>query len=89
MRFRCHTGHAYSAETLDLNMKASTEEALYRALRRLHERLALLETMHVHEQRARHTEDLAGEIQRVKTRIEAMSQYARSATSWPAVAQEP
>jgi two-component system chemotaxis response regulator CheB len=41
-RFRCHTGHAYTARTLDLAVAQATDDALWNALRALHERAAVV-----------------------------------------------
>ncbi len=45
LRFRCHTGHAYSAETLRSAQGEAWERALYDALRAQEEQLALLRRM--------------------------------------------
>ena len=45
MRFRCHTGHAYSLDSLNLAQKAATEEALWAAIRALQEREGLVRQM--------------------------------------------
>jgi two-component system chemotaxis response regulator CheB len=45
LRFRCHTGHAFTAGTLVADQRIATEDALYVALRVLHERIALLRQM--------------------------------------------
>jgi two-component system chemotaxis response regulator CheB len=41
-RFRCHTGHAYTAESMLYAQDAFTEQALWAAVRSLHERHTLL-----------------------------------------------
>ena len=41
-RFRCHTGHAYSLQTLAYLQATRADEALWKALRALHERESLL-----------------------------------------------
>lgn len=45
VRYRCHTGHAYSSETLAAAMRHSTDNALWSALRVLQERQELLQIM--------------------------------------------
>lgn len=50
IRFRCRTGHAYSAETLLAEQSEALETALWNAFRALEERAALSSRMH---QRAR------------------------------------
>ena len=44
-RYRCHTGHAYTQRTLEHTQGTRTDEALWRALRALQEREALLGVM--------------------------------------------
>jgi len=44
-RYRCHTGHAYTQRTLEHTQAGRVDEALWTALRALHEREALLSTM--------------------------------------------
>lgn len=41
LRYRCHTGHAFSSEALDAEQKIDLEEALWTAVRRAEERAAL------------------------------------------------
>ena len=45
LRFRCHTGHAFSAESLRSAQAEAWERALYDALRAQEEQLALLRRM--------------------------------------------
>ena len=47
-RYRCHTGHAYTAGALQATQAMRTEDAIWNALRALHEREALLRTMADH-----------------------------------------
>lgn len=42
LRFRCHTGHAYTAQALAMGQDRSIEEALWSAVRALHEREILM-----------------------------------------------
>jgi two-component system chemotaxis response regulator CheB len=42
-RFRCHTGHSYTVKTLALQQDVVIEEALWVAIRSLHEKKALLD----------------------------------------------
>ncbi len=44
-RFRCHVGHAYSAETMNLALDDNLRRALGSALRALDERVALTEKL--------------------------------------------
>ena len=42
-RFRCHTGHAYSLETLEHSQSEATDDALWTATRGVQEKLMLME----------------------------------------------
>ena len=42
MRFRCHTGHAYSVESLLAEMSEAVEETLWSSIRSLEENVLLL-----------------------------------------------
>ena len=53
LRYRCHTGHAFSAMSLEAEQRSGAENALWSAVRRLeeklllaHEQLSLAETTH-------------------------------------------
>lgn len=45
LRYRCHTGHAFSQESLQLDQNVAVEEHLYAALRALEEKAATLRRM--------------------------------------------
>lgn len=45
LRFRCHTGHAHTAQSMLLGQDAFTEQALWAAIRALHERHTLLKRL--------------------------------------------
>jgi two-component system chemotaxis response regulator CheB len=45
VRFRCHTGHAYSAESLLAEIGKGTEDALWNAIRALEESAVLIDRM--------------------------------------------
>jgi two-component system, chemotaxis family, protein-glutamate methylesterase/glutaminase len=45
LRYRCHTGHAYSALSLGQSQKESTEQSLWATIRGLREREMLLRRM--------------------------------------------
>jgi two-component system chemotaxis response regulator CheB len=53
VRYRCHTGHAYSRATLQAEQNEQVETTLYNAMRALDERLLML------DQLARHEADVA------------------------------
>jgi two-component system chemotaxis response regulator CheB len=48
LRYRCHTGHAYTAESLAVRSRHSLEETLWVALRMMEERKNLLSSMATH-----------------------------------------
>jgi two-component system chemotaxis response regulator CheB len=48
LRFRCHTGHAYSASTLLAMMSESIEESLWNTMRAMEERAMLLQHLAGH-----------------------------------------
>ena len=48
LRFRCHTGHAYSLETLLSEFHDQTEETLWSVLRSLEESILLMRYMASH-----------------------------------------
>ena len=45
LRFRCHTGHAYTAQSMLQHQTAATEQAVWAAVRALHERYTLLKRL--------------------------------------------
>jgi two-component system chemotaxis response regulator CheB len=48
LRYRCHTGHAYSSDSLLAEQEEATEAALYSAMRALQERAAALRRIQEH-----------------------------------------
>ena len=56
LRFRCHTGHAYSLETLLAEFNEENEETLWGAVRSLEETIMLLRRMADNVQAQGHTE---------------------------------
>jgi two-component system chemotaxis response regulator CheB len=48
MRFRCHTGHAYSVDTLLAEFSEKTEDSLWSAIRALEENVLLLRHLATH-----------------------------------------
>jgi two-component system, chemotaxis family, protein-glutamate methylesterase/glutaminase len=69
VRFRCHTGHAYSLETLLAEFTERTEETLWNAIRSMEETVLLLRRMaaqmaeHGHDQEAATLEQKVRETQ--------------------------
>lgn len=58
VRFRCHTGHAYSIESLLEGVNQSIDDTLWTAVRTLEERLMLLQHLEQHAQEI-HNHDYA------------------------------
>ena len=48
VRFRCHTGHAYSSESLLAEMAEKTEESLWSAVRSIEENVMLMRRLADH-----------------------------------------
>lgn len=48
VRFRCHTGHAYSSESLMAEMAEKTEESLWGAIRSIEENVMLMRRLAEH-----------------------------------------
>ena len=70
LRFRCHVGHAFSADSLQAEQAQALETALWSALRALEENVAMVQRMAAraresnlsaarYEERARETEQHA------------------------------
>ncbi|MBV8900039.1 MAG: chemotaxis protein CheB [Verrucomicrobia bacterium] len=66
VRFRCHTGHAYSLETLLAEFTERTEETLWNAIRSMEEMILLLQRMA--RQMAEHGHDQAADTLEQKVR---------------------
>jgi two-component system chemotaxis response regulator CheB len=71
VRFRCHTGHAYSAESLLVAVGAGVDEALWNAIRSLEEARMLMDRMAEHL-RASHP---ANDAERLSARAEQMRRH--------------
>jgi two-component system, chemotaxis family, protein-glutamate methylesterase/glutaminase len=56
-RFRCHTGHAYSVDSLVAAVSDGVEESLWNAVRALEEAGLLLQTLAAHVKESDHTAD--------------------------------
>jgi len=64
-RYRCHTGHAYTAELLSVALEESLRRALAGAARALEERLTLTRSLHRQATEAQHTASAANWSSRV------------------------
>jgi len=61
LRYRCHVGHAFTAETMQIDQGRRAEELLWNLLRTHEERAALTDRMASRE-RAMHRDDLAAKL---------------------------
>ncbi len=80
-RFRCHTGHAYTLESLLSEMDEAIEDSLWNAIRALEERVMLMRQAAVHL-RAAHPEtngDLDRRADETQRRADLVRQAALSA----------
>jgi two-component system, chemotaxis family, protein-glutamate methylesterase/glutaminase len=86
LRFRCHTGHAYSIESLLAAVNQAVEESMWNSIRALHEAAMLLESVCAKlrqdhpqdryrelERRARETRAQADEIRKLIDSKEALT----------------
>jgi two-component system chemotaxis response regulator CheB len=78
LRYRCHTGHAFSAMSLESKQREGAEEALWSAVRRLQERLLLTQDQLVLAEAARSplVEELRARIVRLEAAIDTTRQFA-------------
>jgi len=77
LRFRCHTGHAYSVQSLLAEISEKMEESLWSAIRSFEEGAMLLRQMadHAHEGEKDNTpEELLRQAQDTKRRAELLKQ---------------
>jgi len=68
-RFRCHTGHAYSIESLLSEMQEKTEQSLWSAIRAIEEHVLLLRHL------ADHVGNGSGTAQELRQRAERVQQH--------------
>jgi two-component system chemotaxis response regulator CheB len=66
LRFRCHTGHAFTSLSLEEGNEKRTEDAIWSAIRAVHERIILAQQRRRWAEHAGSTDDIAIE----QTRIE-------------------
>ena len=62
LRFRCHTGHAYSANSLFSSLTENTENVLWSAVRSLEETVLLLHHMAQHLKEAGKDDEAAAAL---------------------------
>jgi two-component system chemotaxis response regulator CheB len=75
-RYRCHTGHAFTTRTLDMAVAEETDNALWNALRALHERAAVLGQL-ASACRDAGRDDEAAQLQRAERRVAGQSRALR------------
>jgi two-component system chemotaxis response regulator CheB len=81
LRFRCHTGHAYSAGTLLEEGQTMAEDSLWGAIRSLEERIFLLRQLAEHlesKNRGADVTPLLQEIEKVERKADLVRQAVRS-----------
>jgi two-component system chemotaxis response regulator CheB len=81
IRFRCHTGHAFSISGLLAAIDESIDSTLWNAVRVLEERLLLLQQIEAHARDSQHGQPLARigqQIDTVKQHIQNIRQIALS-----------
>jgi two-component system chemotaxis response regulator CheB len=69
-RFRCHTGHAYSIESLLAEMQEKTEDSLWNAIRAIEEHVLLLRHL------AKHADDTSGTAEELRRRADRVQRHA-------------
>ena len=86
MRFRCHTGHAFTADTLLADLSEATEEAIWNTIRSMQESSMLMTHLAEHWRsidsemseellrRARKTHDRAEQVRELASDHEAVSE---------------
>ena len=77
VRYRCHTGHAFTMRALDVAVAEETDGALWNALRALHERAAVLEQM-AETSRVVGAHDEAGRQEATARRVMCQSRLLRA-----------
>ena len=78
MRFRCHTGHAFTANSLVEALGESTEEALWSTLRALQEKVMLLRHLAAHARATRKASEAATLLQEAR-QIQQRARLVRQA----------
>jgi len=77
-RYRCHTGHAYSADTLLAAISEKIEDSLYNAIRGMDEAILLLNHVGDHYAEANHSKLAAMYFQKAK-QVQERSKLVRKA----------
>jgi two-component system chemotaxis response regulator CheB len=88
-RFRCHTGHAYSAESLLSEITEGVEVALWNALRSAQEGSMLMHQLAEHDEVSHAAGDRARLLARARELDEQAAQLRAMVTSTPTLTTEP
>jgi two-component system, chemotaxis family, protein-glutamate methylesterase/glutaminase len=91
LRFRCHTGHAYSADSLAAEMAEKSEESLWAAVRSIREQAMLLRLLAEHQaghDNAAQAENLARKAEELERNSGLLSQAAMSHSNGAAMKAE-
>ena len=81
VRFRCHTGHAFSMENLLAALSESTEDTLWSAVRSMNEKIILLQHLAGHALEAKQvetTEMLSRAIDEAKRQLDLLREAVLS-----------
>jgi two-component system chemotaxis response regulator CheB len=74
-RFRCHTGHAFTAESLADSSRHALEETLWVALRMMEERKILLASMASHEHGRMPNRQANERLEQIKSHINRLREF--------------
>jgi two-component system chemotaxis response regulator CheB len=83
-RFRCHTGHAFTAEALAESSRHALEETLWVALRMMEERKTLLTSMAAHEGSQWQARSTAERLDEIKEHINRLREFMLKGWNKPA-----
>ena len=76
IRFRCHTGHAYSPDSLMADLNESIEDALWNAMRSVQESALLMQHLAEHAE-SRHGAQAAGALRQAADRAQKRAELIR------------
>ena len=88
LRFRCHTGHAFSSESLLKAVSVSIEDSLWNAVRRIQENAFLLNHMGDHFAEMNQPKIAAEYFRMAKEASDFASQLRRTTFDQPAIDSE-
>jgi two-component system chemotaxis response regulator CheB len=74
-RFRCHTGHAFTADSLADSSRHALEETLWVALRMMEERKTLLASMARHDQSRGPSQQTNERLEHLKSHINSLREF--------------